>query len=245
MTALRYALILVLVFLPASPFAKTFQVTKTQDTDGDCGPSNCSLREAVEAANTNAGADDIPVPAGTYRLRLGQLTVTGDVEIAGAGQANTIVDGKAKGRVFEILADSTADISGLTIRNGAVSVVPQLGGGILNRGTLTLTDSTLSGNRAIGGTGFPEPSATGGGLYNYGSATLTNTTVTENRSDYWGGGIYNAPTGTLTVSDSTVSDNYARFFSGGIGNYALYDDNGTLNITNSTISGNSVMSTPT
>ena len=36
MTAIRYALIFALVFLPASPFATTFPVTKTADTnDGD------------------------------------------------------------------------------------------------------------------------------------------------------------------------------------------------------------------
>ena len=80
MTALLYALILALVFLPASPFATTFPVTKTADTnDGTCDP-DCSLREAINAANTNPGADDVPVPAGTYLLTLGQLVVSDDVE---------------------------------------------------------------------------------------------------------------------------------------------------------------------
>ena len=59
MTAIRYALILVLIFLPASPFATTFPVTKTADTNGSCTPGNCSLREAIDAANTNPGADDV------------------------------------------------------------------------------------------------------------------------------------------------------------------------------------------
>ena len=59
MTALRFALILALVFLPASPFATTFPVTKTADTnDGTCDP-DCSLREAIDAASTNPGADDV------------------------------------------------------------------------------------------------------------------------------------------------------------------------------------------
>jgi CSLREA domain-containing protein len=57
MTALRYALILALVFLPASPFATTFPVTKIADTnDGTCDP-DCSLGEAIDAANMNPGAD--------------------------------------------------------------------------------------------------------------------------------------------------------------------------------------------
>ncbi len=37
---------------------------------------DCSLREAIDAANTNPGADDVPVPAGFYLLTLGQLVVS-------------------------------------------------------------------------------------------------------------------------------------------------------------------------
>ena len=130
MTAIRYALIFALVFLPASPFATTFPVTKTEDTnDGTCDP-DCSLREAIDAANTNPGADDVPVPAGTYLLTLGQLVVSDDVDIAGAGQTNTIIDGNATGRVFEIQASTTVDISGVTIQNGLITIAPRLGGGI-------------------------------------------------------------------------------------------------------------------
>ena len=58
-----------------------FPVTKTADTnDGTCD-ADCSLREAIDAANTNPGADDVPVPAGTYLLTLGQLVVSDDVDI--------------------------------------------------------------------------------------------------------------------------------------------------------------------
>ena len=95
----------------------------------------------------------------------------------------------------------------------------------MNSGTLTLTDSTLSGNHAVGGIGgygaYADGSATGGGLYNYGSATLTNTTVSGNSTQWWGGGLYNAPGGTLTVANSTVSGNYAGQSTAGIGNYSL------------------------
>jgi CSLREA domain-containing protein len=66
MRPLRCLLILLILLLPAGPFAATFPVTKTADThDGTCDP-DCSLREAIGAANTNPGADDVPVPAGTY-----------------------------------------------------------------------------------------------------------------------------------------------------------------------------------
>jgi CSLREA domain-containing protein len=59
MRPLRCLLILLIVLLPAGPFATTFPVTKTDDTnDGTCDPE-CSLREAIDAANTNPGADDV------------------------------------------------------------------------------------------------------------------------------------------------------------------------------------------
>jgi hypothetical protein len=45
MTAIRYTLIFALVFLPASPFATTFPVTKIADTnDGTCDP-DCVSRQ--------------------------------------------------------------------------------------------------------------------------------------------------------------------------------------------------------
>jgi CSLREA domain-containing protein len=226
MTALRYALILALIFLPASPFATTFQVTKTADTnDGTCDP-DCSLREAIGAANTNPGADDVPVPAGTYLLTLGQLVVSDDVSIAGAGQTTTIIDGNASSRVFDIEATSgVVAISGVTIQNGYTD---RYGGGISNDygGDLALTDSTVSGNTAY----------YGGGIWNYsyyGNLTLTNSTVNNNTANGFGGGIWSfSPYGDLALTDSTVSGNTA-YSGGGINSWSA-----DLTLTNSTVSGN-------
>src|SRR5947207_8442939 len=78
----------------------TFTVTKTADTNDGVCDSDCSLREAIRAANAAAGADTISIPAGTYTLslsgsddtaNLGDLDVTGPLTINGAGQANTII----------------------------------------------------------------------------------------------------------------------------------------------------------
>ena len=63
-------------------------------------------------------------------------------------------------------------------------------------GTLTLTNSTVSGNSAR---------HRGGGVYNNGTATLTNSTVSGNDAYYGGGGVFNS--GTLTLTNSTVSGN--------------------------------------
>jgi hypothetical protein len=86
------------------------------------------------------------------------------------------------------------------------------GGGIRNWGTVTLIDSTVSGNSA----------SEGGGIANRGTMVLTNSTVSGNSM----GGIYNRG-GTATLTSSTVNDNYIGI-----------DNRGTMELTNSTVSGN-------
>jgi CSLREA domain-containing protein len=226
MTALRYTLILVLIFLPASPFATTFPVTKTADTNGSCTPGNCSLREAINGANANPGADDVPVPAGTYLLTLGQLVVSDDVDIAGVGQTSTIIDGNNTDRVFEIQS-GLVEISGVTIQNGYVFAY---GGGIRSYGSLSLIDSTVTGNTAMtAGYNWGR----GGGISDRnGDLTLTRSTVSGNTADREGGGIFSF-TGTLALTDSTVSGNTTETGGGGIATYSY-----NASLTNSTVSGN-------
>ena len=72
------------------------------------------------------------------------------------------------------------------------------GGGIFNSGTLTVANSTISGN-------------TGGGIANGngGTLTVTNSTISGNTVVNYGGGIYNFA-GTLTVTNSTIVRNTAH-----------------------------------
>jgi CSLREA domain-containing protein len=63
-------------------------VTKTADTsDGTCD-ADCSLREAITAANANAGVDTVSIPAGTYTFTLAgaaeNSNATGDYDISTA-----------------------------------------------------------------------------------------------------------------------------------------------------------------
>lgn len=85
-----------------------------------------------------------------------------------------------------------------------------LGGAVFNRGTLALTNSTLSGNTAQGGTGGlgndgrgqgATGKGFGGALFNYnGSVTVVNSTLASNVAAEGGGGIYNLGDGaTATV----------------------------------------------
>ena len=96
-------------------------------------------------------------------------------------------------------------------------------GGILNLESLTITNSTVSGNWS----GY-----SGGGISNLGTLIITKSTVSGNSAFVNGGGIFNL--GTVTITDSTVSGNTAFFDGGGIKN-----TRGTLTIINSTVSGNS------
>src|SRR5438094_10032224 len=120
-------------FVPAA----TFNVTSTIDAveaspgDGICASagSQCTLRAAVQEANALPGADTIMLPAGTYVLTVGgasarcedaaakgDLDITDDVTIIGAGAPITIIDGNGIDRVFDVAAQ--ANIRGVTIRNG-------------------------------------------------------------------------------------------------------------------------------
>ncbi len=96
-------------------------------------------------------------------------------------------------------------------------------GGIVNSqtGTLTVTDSTISGNT----------SPYGGGIDSYATLTVTDSTISGNSATF-GGGINSL--GTLTATGSTISGNSA---SGGGGGISTYRANATL--TGCTVSGNS------
>jgi CSLREA domain-containing protein len=223
MWLLRFALIVTLVFLPAGSFqASIFTVTKIQDTADSVCDADCSLREALVAANGNAGSDDVAVPAGTYLLVGPHISIEDDVSITGDGQLATVIDGANFRGVFQVLPGVTAAISDVTIQNGNAYTG---GGALFNRGTLTLTDTTLYSNHARD---------RGGAIWNTGGAmvTLTNSTVDMNTVLFFdGGGIYNDATSTVALVNSTLSGNGAN---DGAGVYNL----GVLSITNSTLSGN-------
>jgi CSLREA domain-containing protein len=77
-----------------------FTVTRLDDPAPDaCVPGDCSLREAVIAANALGGLDHVVLGAGVHQLSrpgagedlsaTGDLDVTDDVVIEGAGSATT------------------------------------------------------------------------------------------------------------------------------------------------------------
>jgi hypothetical protein len=206
--------------------AATLQVTTTDDG----GPG--SLRQALADA---APGDTIVVSVtGTLTLTGGALVVNKDVTIAGPGAAALVIDAARASRVFEIGPSFTpvsATITGLTLRNG----VAASGGGILNDGTLTLRDATVTGHTA---------SNEGGGIFNRGTLYLTDAHVTGNTAMV-GGGVNNRG-GLVSILRSTISSNTAAGSFGGIGGGIASDAGGflgvptseTLTIRDSVISNN-------
>jgi hypothetical protein len=86
------------------------------------------------------------------------------------------------------------------------------GGGIVSSGSVTVINSTISGNTVAEG-GVP---ATGGGVACFGSVTVNNSTISGNTVGGYmceGGGIRNG--GTLTLTNSTLSGNSAPSGRGG------------------------------
>ncbi len=118
------------------------------------------------------------------------------------------------------------------------------GGGIYNeQGTLSVANSTLSGNSS-GTSSYGQ----GGGIYNdgaYGSATLTinASTLSGNSSGYGAGGVYNDGTSgsaTLTLIACTLNNNSAPgSYGGGIYNEAYPSGSASLTVNTCTFTGNS------
>jgi uncharacterized repeat protein (TIGR01451 family)/CSLREA domain-containing protein len=213
-------------------------VTKTDDTnDHDCSLSDCSLREAIEAANsdpdTNTITFDIPIATDpgcnggsgpcTITLGFGELNPQTNMSISGPAAYGVVVSGANSSRAFDVTAGNV-NISNLIISDGEMP----FGGGLgtSSAGTLTITNCSISGNHASNG---------GGGINNDGTLTVINSTINDNSSNGGGAGIRN--TGTLTLVNSTISDNLADRKGGGLLNDS-HDGIGIAHITNSTITNN-------
>ena len=217
---------------------------------------NCTLREAVIAANTNtvvdlciAGEaspvlDQIDVPAGTYDLTVqnapttddtaqeGDLDILEELILVGAGMNNTIIDGQASERVFDIHATIFAltSLQHMEIRNGD----DQGGGGILNRASLQLDYCRVTGNVSNTSGGPPGP---GGGIRHLpgaGTLEINDSEISNNQAQAsQGGGIAHTTSNIMRINRSTISGNSASSNGGGI------TATGPFTITNSTLSGNS------
>ncbi|PID86744.1 MAG: hypothetical protein CSB13_02705 [Chloroflexi bacterium] len=219
------------------------------------GDGQCTLREAITNANTGTdttsgdcasgtvGLDTITLPAGVYILTLtgigedlnatGDLDITDDLILNGAGVDETIIDGNHIDRVMHVLGAANTNLNDLTIQNGQFGTLGnnthgEDGGGIYHasNGTMNLTRVNVVNNVS----GFH-----GGGVANVeiGTVNLTDCTISDNESTY-GGGLHSfRPGSAINVNNSTVSGNEAAIRGAGLNNRL-----GTITVNNSHFAGN-------
>jgi hypothetical protein len=184
----------------------------------------CSLIEAIVNANDDAqthadclagsGADTILLEAGAaYVLTLADNVTEGDnglpaiVSEMTISGTNATIERDAAAPPFRILyvaPTGTLTLDGLTIRGGRC-ISEEWGGGIFSWGAVTLNDSAVVSNTALGGKG--------GGIFSGGALTLTLSTICSNTAET-GGGVFHQD-GVATLNFSTVCHNEATDGSGG------------------------------
>ena len=188
----------------------SFLVDSLSDVIADDGV--VTLREAIEAANTNAAVADAPagsqwatdliqfdpsLTGGTITLDGSQLTISESLDIQGLGADRLTIDANDSSRIFEI--------------TGAATI------------------ATIEAVRLTGGN-----SADGGAVRNAGKLTLSEVIIENCQSDSWAAAIYN--TNQLVVRDSAVRYNTTNGSNGGtIDN----SSDSTLLLVNSAVHGNS------
>src|SRR5277367_5605553 len=276
LTAIAFPLLLLVMSGLAR--AATFTVSNTTDPASPMAGDG-SLREAITNANTAGGTNNIQFNAGvTGTITLGStlpaivsgetLTISGPTTSPGIA-----ISGGNAVQLMVVNAGATLNLQFLTMEDGSAtlgSTFGPAGGAIYNNGTLTVTNSTLSGNQV---TNVSFGRGIGGAIYNNGTLTVTDSTLSGNQATGGsqgfgvGGAIWSE--GTLSVTDSTLSGNQANGISQGgfgfggaifnagtgtvtdstlsgnqatVGGGAIENSSGTLTVTNSTLSGNSAAS---
>ncbi len=201
----------------------------TVDTDQDVVDFNdgvTSLREAIFATNLVGGADEIVFDFGhdgpaTILLTEGQLKITDDLTIAGAGADLLTIDASGNdptpeekngdgSRVFHIDDGNDEQQRDVTIHG------------------LTLTGGDIRGSRTSGG----------GAILSTEALTLTASTIRDNSAQF-GGGVLLIGRGnsSITIRETEFESNLAGDGEGG-GLLFWLEDTSRLELTSSTLAGN-------
>ncbi|MEM9533889.1 MAG: right-handed parallel beta-helix repeat-containing protein [Pseudomonadota bacterium] len=165
--------------------AATFAPTRTDDPAPDgCLAGDCSLREAIIAANEADGADVVELaPGQLYLLQLdgvnsspttGDLDITSEITLRGQG---AILDGQSTGRILDVRANAAVTIENLTLRNANTSLATN---GALNGGAMQVEDTVL---------------------------TLRDVIFQGNATQTLGGGLYVRQDSSVTIEDSAFVNN--------------------------------------
>ncbi len=234
-----------------SASVQTCALEAVVNTIEDSGPG--SLRQAIEQACREAVVSfDLP-PSSTITLHRGELLVDKDLTLRGPGRGLTL---QAVNSRHFLLDNADVQISDLTMtggraeRGGAISMTfgrvllsnvvladnaaREAGGAVYQLGgQLTIDQSSLTGNRALGVQG-------GGAVFSDGGVTdFTRSTLANNVASHVGGAFAASTPETFspsqgTLSSSTVSTNRAGVSGAGVHLGARFD----LVIQSSTIADN-------
>lgn len=240
-------------FLIGGWSASAAVITVNTIADENGAGADCSLREAVQAANTDAafggcaagaGADTIQFDAGvfgsaqTIDLGAGELAIITDITITGTGaKLLTVRNALAGNRVFRVDGPNGA----LTLQNATVTGGSSSGdgGGIFSSGTLNLTNAHITGNTTGG---FGGGIAISGGSVNISGSTISNNTSNGGAGGSSAGGGIDNFQGTLTIANSTISGNIRTDGSGASNGGGIFSTSApSVTIMNSTITDNQVV----
>lgn len=206
---------------------------------------NCTLGEAIMAANTNvkvdqcaagkAGEDIIYITSNLKSLVLntsivdqvnGLPKITEDLGIncnhSTISRKNDI--DTPNFRIFEVAKGVVFQLSHCTIEGGRLP--DNSGGGIFNFGTLKLRHVTLKNNYA----------QFGGGISDVGKSYILNSSITDNESTASGGGISKEGGSQLELINTTIANNKATVKPGTGG--GIYFFSGDIIADHVTITGN-------
>ncbi|WFB37436.1 choice-of-anchor Q domain-containing protein [Kiritimatiellota bacterium B12222] len=239
-------------------------VTTLADENDGVNSGYVSLRDAIsEASNGSMIGFDPVLSGGRIVLSHGQLTVEEHLSIDASGLPEGIViDADGNSRVFEFATGTSSYLDRVSVTGGdnvnhggglyidlgaqlfirestiSENTANEIGGGIYNKGNLTLIGCTLSENIS----GF-----VGGGIYSEArngetvDLRLVACTLSGNSSGTHAGAIYNYGTDSghaaLSLTDCTLSGNVTQGRGGGILTFA---NNGTAPVTlhNTIVAGN-------
>ncbi|MSO40600.1 MAG: hypothetical protein EXQ70_01645 [Solirubrobacterales bacterium] len=241
-----------LLFGAGSAMAKTYFPTSVNDPIPDgCRPNNCSLREAVIAANSTPGKDTIVLEAGRrYELNITGIgedaAATGDLDVSapvtvqapkfvstskGRKRARpATIDGNHHDRIFDLASRLT--LNRLTLQGGATSAGEN--GGAVN------VDSSAGILRAFNSRLLRNDSDNHGGAVAIESGAhshlFKNVRIAENQANSDSGAVDISPDPGAKVDfvDSRITDNESGGNGGG-----SYTDEAAVSFVRSTLSGNS------
>jgi CSLREA domain-containing protein len=235
--------------------AHVYKPTTTADHDPNgCTHGDCTVREAISAANASPEQDTILLKAGkAYKVTHDPSNVedanaggdldllAGPITIKAKGKGYAVLDAKKGNRVLDVAPAhivTAATLKGIWVRNGnSTGDGAGIRAGYQGKVNLTLVHSRVTGSKTT---------AEGGGIEvenqmsSQSNLTLVKSTISGNRSTGSGGGLALVDVNLATIKSSTINGNRAGDALNDSTGGAIYGINNatTVNVTNSTLAGN-------